>query len=205
MTGVGAYDPDGDRSENDGDAVLATDGNPATAWKSERYRSTFRKSGVGLVVDAGRPVKASRVVVTTETPGYDAQVQVGDSPTGPFIAVSGSKKTAHRTAFVLEPRRGRYLMLWITSMPTDRRGRRERDRRHGRRLTVSLAGAIAVAIGLFIGLPALILLAAIAGPVGWIVAAIVLPIAVLAVILWLGWFRRREDDGPYGGSDTMGR
>jgi len=62
---------------------------------------------------------------------------------------------------------------------------------------VSLAGAIAVAVGLFIGLPALILLAAAAGPIGWIAAAVVLPIAVLAVLLWLGWFRRRDDDGPY--------
>ena len=68
---------------------------------------------------------------------------------------------------------------------------------------MSLAGVIAVAVGLFMGLPALILLAALAGPIGWIVAAIVLPIAVLAVILWLGWFRRQEDDGPGGGSDTM--
>ena len=68
---------------------------------------------------------------------------------------------------------------------------------------MSLAGAIVVAVGLFIGLPVLILLAAAAGPIGWIVAAVVLPIAVLAVLLWLGWFRRREHDGPYGGSDTM--
>jgi len=70
---------------------------------------------------------------------------------------------------------------------------------------VSIAGAIAAAAGLFIGLPALILLAALAGPVGWIVAAVTLPLAVLGVILWLGWFRRREDDGPGGGSDTMWR
>ena len=68
---------------------------------------------------------------------------------------------------------------------------------------MSLGTAITVAVGLFMGLPALILLAALAGPIGWIVAAIVLPIAVLAVILWLGWFRRREDDGPGAGSDTM--
>jgi hypothetical protein len=61
---------------------------------------------------------------------------------------------------------------------------------------MSLGTAIAVAVGLFIGLPALVLLAALAGPVGWIVAAVVLPLAVLAVILWLGWFRRQEDDGP---------
>ena len=70
---------------------------------------------------------------------------------------------------------------------------------------MSLPIAIAVAVGLFIGLPALILLAALAGPIGWIVAAVVLPLAVLAVILWLGWFRRREDDGPAGGSDTIWR
>jgi len=68
---------------------------------------------------------------------------------------------------------------------------------------VSLAKAILAAVGLFIGLPLLLILAAAGGEVGWIVAAVVLPIAVLAVILWLGWFRRREDDGPYGGSDTM--
>ena len=100
MTGVGAYDPDGDRSENGGDAPLATDGNPATAWKSERYRSTFRKTGVGLVVDAGRPVKASRVVVTTETPGYDAEIRVGDSPTGPVrrrLGPEGDRRRARRS------------------------------------------------------------------------------------------------------------
>ena len=62
---------------------------------------------------------------------------------------------------------------------------------------MSLLRAIGVALALFIGLPALILLAALAGPVGWIAAAIVLPIAVLAVILWLGWFRRSPDDGPW--------
>ena len=83
VTGVGAYDPEGDQSENGGDARLATDGNATTAWKSEHYRTTFHKSGVGLVLDAGRPVKAPRVVVTTETPGYAAQVRVGSFADGP--------------------------------------------------------------------------------------------------------------------------
>ena len=44
-------------------------------------RSTSRASG--SCVDAGKPVKATRVVVTTDTPGYAAQVQVGSSATGP--------------------------------------------------------------------------------------------------------------------------
>jgi hypothetical protein len=62
---------------------------------------------------------------------------------------------------------------------------------------VSLGWVIAAAVALFMGPPALLLLAAWAGPVGWIAAAVVLPIVVLGVILWLGWFRRRPDDGPY--------
>lgn len=62
---------------------------------------------------------------------------------------------------------------------------------------MSLPVAILVAVALFIGLPILLLLAGAAGPIGWIVAAIVLPLAVLAILLWLGWFRRRPDDGPW--------
>jgi len=119
VTGVGAYDPEGDQSENGGDARLATDGNATTAWKSEHYRTTFRKSGVGLVLDAGRPVKATRVVVTSETPGFAAQVQVGASPIGPFTGASVTKTTAARTTYALKPRRGRYLVIWVTSMPAD--------------------------------------------------------------------------------------
>jgi hypothetical protein len=62
---------------------------------------------------------------------------------------------------------------------------------------MSLPVAILIAVALFIGLPLLRRLAGAAGPVGWIVAAIVLPLAVLAILLWLGWSRRRPDDGPW--------
>ena len=56
--------------------------------------------------------------------------------------------------------------------------------------------AVAVAAALFLGLPLVLIAAGLAGPVGWIAAAVILPLAVLAVILWLGWFRRSPDDGP---------
>jgi len=119
VTGIGAYDPDGDKSENGGDAGLATDGIASTAWKSEHYRTTFTKSGVGLVLDAGKAVKPASVTVSTETPGYDAQIQVGSSPTGPFTSVSSSKQVTGRTVFALKSRRARYIVVWITSMPRD--------------------------------------------------------------------------------------
>jgi hypothetical protein len=117
VRGVGAYDPQGDRSENDSQAAFATDGDPATAWKSEHYITSFHKSGVGLVLDLGRPVRATRLALTTVTPGYAAQIQSGNTQGGPFTAVSASKKTTARTGFALAPRSARYLMVWITSMP----------------------------------------------------------------------------------------
>jgi hypothetical protein len=48
-------------------------------------------------------------------------------------------------------------------------------------------------VALVVGVPLLIVGLAAAGPVGWIVAAIVLPLATLGVILGLG--RPRPGDG----------
>ena len=48
-------------------------------------------------------------------------------------------------------------------------------------------------VALVVGLPLVIVGLAAAGLVGWIVAAVVLPLATLAVILWLG--RPRPGDG----------
>ena len=48
-------------------------------------------------------------------------------------------------------------------------------------------------VALVVGVPLLIVGLAAAGPVGWIVAAVVLPLATLAIILRLG--RPRPGDG----------
>ena len=58
---------------------------------------------------------------------------------------------------------------------------------------MSFVTALAAAIGLLIGMPLLIVALSVAGPAGWIAAAVVLPIAVLVTILWLG--RARPGDG----------
>ena len=52
ILGVSTFDPEGDRTENDGGAALTTDGDVGTAWSTVCYKSsTFgSKSGVGLVV-----------------------------------------------------------------------------------------------------------------------------------------------------------
>jgi hypothetical protein len=58
---------------------------------------------------------------------------------------------------------------------------------------VAFLAALAVVTALVVGLPLLIVGLTLLGPVGWIAAAVVLPLATLAVILWLG--RARPGDG----------
>jgi hypothetical protein len=59
--------------------------------------------------------------------------------------------------------------------------------------------ALAAAVALLIGLPLLIVGLAAVGLAGWIAAAVVLPLATLGVILWLG--RARPGDGEPPGTD----
>ena len=58
---------------------------------------------------------------------------------------------------------------------------------------MGFAATLVVVVALLVGVPLLIVGLAAAGPIGWIVAAIVLPVATLAAILWLG--RARPGDG----------
>jgi hypothetical protein len=119
LTGAGAYDPDGDQHENDDLAPLAVDGDPSTFWKTEHYRHAFTKKGVGLLLDAGRRTTFSRVFVGTDSAGSSAEILLGDSPSGPFRAVSGNRPLSGTTAFALRKRAaGRYLVVWVTSLPT---------------------------------------------------------------------------------------
>lgn len=68
---VTAYDPAGDGSENDADAVLAlADGDPTTAWSTVCYASQFMgaKPGVGLVVSFDRLTQEAVTVDVINAP-----------------------------------------------------------------------------------------------------------------------------------------
>ena len=58
---------------------------------------------------------------------------------------------------------------------------------------------VAVVVALVIGVPLLIVGLAALGPVGWIAAAVVLPLVTLGVILRLG--RARPGDGVHPGDE----
>src|SRR5262249_41038108 len=116
LRAVGAWDPYGDHTEHDYEAAAATDGNLTTYWRTETYSAALGKPGVGLLLDAGRPVDARRIVVVTDTPGYTASIQAGASPTGPFHPVSPPAVVSTRTAFRVRGGAERYWVVWITHL-----------------------------------------------------------------------------------------
>ncbi|HEY3962302.1 MAG TPA: protein kinase [Gaiellaceae bacterium] len=124
LHGVTAYDPFGDGHEHDADAPKATDQSAATYWETETYHSTFAalgKKGVGLVLDAGSPVRLHELGIATATPGFRAQIEAGDSPTGPFDdTVSQNESVTARQVFDLTANAPhRYYVVWITALPPD--------------------------------------------------------------------------------------
>jgi len=119
LSGAGAFDPPpGDGREHDDRADDASDGNPATYWTTEEYRS-FTKPGVGLVLEAESPAAVSRLTVTTDTPGFTAQIRSGDSPEQ-ARAVSPARSLAGTTTFTLSSGPARYYVIWITNLGPNR-------------------------------------------------------------------------------------
>jgi serine/threonine protein kinase len=135
LTSVTAFDPAGDGSEQDSTVPLSHDGNPATAWTTDTYRSAAfgsLKPGVGLKVDFGQPEKVSAVRLAFAAPGSSVELRASDTDNSeidgyPVVAqavgaadnveLKPTDDTAHR-----------YWVVWLTQLPqTDRGFRGELD------------------------------------------------------------------------------
>jgi eukaryotic-like serine/threonine-protein kinase len=123
LRAVASFDPYGDDHQEHGEAVgAAVDHNASTFWLTSRYHyggGSLGKPGVGIVVQPATSAKLAKLKVTTDTPGFTAQVKAGDSPTGPFAAVSPSRVVSASTTFPLSGGAHRYYLLWITRLPPD--------------------------------------------------------------------------------------
>jgi putative peptidoglycan lipid II flippase len=90
-------------------------------WTTEAYGNQDfggLKDGLGLVLDAGSPVKLAHLTVATPTPGFTAEIQSGDSSTGGFTVDSSSQTVSGSTAtFTLNGKTARYYVVWITQLP----------------------------------------------------------------------------------------
>jgi putative peptidoglycan lipid II flippase len=109
-------DPFGDGDELSSNAVLASDGDPETAWRSENYfDGVLGKPGVGVVLDLGRTREVLGLRLSTPHPGYAFHLAVGDDPDALIDAVGPSVTAAERTWVPLEAT-GRYVLVWITTV-----------------------------------------------------------------------------------------
>ena len=121
VASVSSFDPEGDGQENPAQARLAHDGNPGTAWSSDRYNSRRfgrLKSGVGLVIRLASPADLRRLQVRSPTSGWAASVYVADQP-GRSLADWGQPVATRSgiggdATFELGGRRGGAVLLWIT-------------------------------------------------------------------------------------------
>jgi hypothetical protein len=121
LSGATGYDPQGDGSEHNPSAKLATDGVASTYWQTEHYGSSSfggLKNGVGLVVNAGSAKKLKQLTVKSGTPGFTAMIKSGQSETGPFAPVSGSQTVGSSTTFSLHGSAAQYYVIWITQLPS---------------------------------------------------------------------------------------
>jgi eukaryotic-like serine/threonine-protein kinase len=121
LHGVGDYVSDPTHPDAHANtAPFATDGSTSTSWTTQIYGDQQFGgilTGLGLVLDAGSSVKLVTVTVTTPTPGFTAEIEVGDSQNGPFTVDSSSQTVSSPTTFHLQGKTGQYYVVWITELP----------------------------------------------------------------------------------------
>ncbi|MFA9400054.1 MAG: protein kinase, partial [Acidobacteriota bacterium] len=116
------YDPEGD-SEHPEEASLSFDEDRnATAWSTEIYQdpTLAGKSGVGLYVDAGKPVRATEMELRSPTPGWTLEVYGSNEPvpddlTGwTRLARVPEVEERQRVDLIAANRAYRYYLLWVS-------------------------------------------------------------------------------------------
>ena len=120
------YDPQGDSQEYPSATQNAIDGQLPTNWETETYENGVwpsDKTGVGLYLDAGKPLPGRRLDLVTSTPGFEAAVYGAPNGVpgtiGGWTKLSGTEKVAENQRFQLDTaqRRFRYYLVWITTLP----------------------------------------------------------------------------------------
>ena len=118
-----SFDPFGSGGEHDDELVFATDGDPNTAWTTERYRSRQLgglKPGVGIVIPLTEVTALERIELDSPTKGWSAQIYLADAPAtevegwGDPVAGAGNIDGGARIS--LRGARGGAVLVWITDL-----------------------------------------------------------------------------------------
>jgi hypothetical protein len=128
--GAVGFDPEGDGEENDDEAGLAVDRDRSTAWTTDFYHGNSHlgglKSGVGLLLDLGKPRSVQVADLALSAAGADVEIRAGDqAPTAaadlPLVARRDQAPVRTRLSFD-HPVAARYWLLWFTNLPPDNGG-----------------------------------------------------------------------------------
>jgi hypothetical protein len=116
-------------NEDGSEAKYAIDNNPATFWHTDYYLTypVFGnlKKGTGLILDMGKQVRLSQVVVQFGASCCaDVEIEIGNNNTpvpstlSTFTEVASSTSAHGSTVFdVSGNATGRYVLIWITRLP----------------------------------------------------------------------------------------
>jgi serine/threonine protein kinase len=121
-------------NENGQFARFAIDSSPATFWNTQFYigNPVFggTKTGTGLILDMGKPVRLSSVQVTFGSiPGAGVQIKLGNNNTrapstmSSFTTVASATDVAGTHTFTVHSHAtGRYVLIWFTKLPPQSAG-----------------------------------------------------------------------------------
>ena len=126
VSGADDYDPQGDPPEEyPEDVAKAIDGDRATFWTTQTYDQNFGpgglKDGVGLLLDLGKDREVGEVGVDfggtpTEFSLYLSDEPPSGVPTGDPVAEDTADQNSV-TVSMPDDSSGRYLLVWLTSLP----------------------------------------------------------------------------------------
>lgn len=128
VASVRSFDPQGDNEvENEELTANAIDGDPGTAWRSERYTDPVDiagKDGVGLVLVLDGTRSLESLEVATLESGWSARAYVADGGERLTLEDWGEPVTsvaevdASTVRFALDGARGSEVLLWFTRLPS---------------------------------------------------------------------------------------
>jgi cytoskeletal protein RodZ len=123
-----AFGPAGGQGDDPAAAHLVIGRSPAAGWHTDWY-TTARfgnlYGGTGLLVDMGRPVTLTAAQIRLGSArGADLQLRIGDAPALADLRPAASAADAGGVLrlHLAAPVRGRYVLIWFTSLPPDPAG-----------------------------------------------------------------------------------
>lgn len=117
--------PAGNAEENSDRAGRAVDGDPGTSWTTKEYYDPFGpaglKTGVGLLLDLGRPQDVAQVSVVLRGGATSLQLRVADARSDrleDYRVVDEVSDADGRVAIrPSEAVRAQYVLVWLTDIP----------------------------------------------------------------------------------------